>query len=79
MSFKLGLWQYSIFNSLLLLCNELHKHDGTCSVHSFSCRIAIPEIEQQLALADKEVGQMGICSVGAGGPCNVDSNWDRTH
>ncbi|MBV9175808.1 MAG: hypothetical protein JO327_14285 [Nitrososphaeraceae archaeon] len=41
--------------------------------------IAIPEIEQQLALADKEVGQMGICIVGAGGPCNGDSNWDRTH
>jgi hypothetical protein len=41
--------------------------------------IAIPEIEQQLALADKEVRQMGICMVGAGGPCNGDSNWDRTH
>jgi hypothetical protein len=42
--------------------------------------IAIPEIEQQqLALADKEVRQMGICMVGAGGPCNWDSNWDRTH
>ena len=41
--------------------------------------IAIPEIEQQLALADKEEGQMGICIVGAGGPCNGDSNWDRTH
>jgi len=40
--------------------------------------IAIPEIEQQLAL-DKEVRQMGICMVGAGGPCNGDSNWDRTH
>jgi hypothetical protein len=41
--------------------------------------IAIPEIEQQLALADKEVRQMGICMVGADGPCNGDSNWDRTH
>lgn len=41
--------------------------------------IAIPEIEQQLALADKEVGQMGICIVGAGSPCNGDSNSDPTH
>lgn len=40
--------------------------------------IAIPEIEQQLALADKEVQQMGICVVGAGGPCNGDTNWDHT-
>ena len=23
--------------------------------------------------------QMGICVVGAGGPCNADSNWDGTH
>jgi hypothetical protein len=23
--------------------------------------------------------QMGICVVGAGGPCNGDSNWDGTH
>ena len=41
--------------------------------------IAIPEIEQQLALADKEVQQMGICVIGAGGPCNEDTNWDHTH
>jgi hypothetical protein len=41
--------------------------------------IAIPEIEQQLALADKDVQQMGICVVGAGGPCNGDTNWDPTH
>ena len=41
--------------------------------------IAIPEIEQQLALADKEVQQMGICVVGAGGPCNGDTNWDHTY
>ena len=27
--------------------------------------IAIPEIEQQLALADKEVVQMGVCIVGS--------------
>jgi hypothetical protein len=40
--------------------------------------MAIPEIEQQLALADKEVQQMGICVVGAGGPCNGDTNWDHT-
>jgi len=32
--------------------------------------IAIPEIEQQLALADKEVRQMGICMVGVANPCN---------
>jgi hypothetical protein len=25
------------------------------------------------------VKQMGICVVGAGGPCNADSNWDGTH
>jgi hypothetical protein len=25
------------------------------------------------------VTQMGICLVGAGGPCNGDSNWDGTH
>ena len=41
--------------------------------------IAIPEIEQQLALADKEVQQMGICVVGAGGPCNGDTNLEHTH
>jgi hypothetical protein len=41
--------------------------------------IAIPEIEQQLALADKDVQQTGICVVGAGGPCNGDTNWDHTH
>jgi hypothetical protein len=41
--------------------------------------IAISEIEQQLALADKDVQQMGICVVGAGGPCNGDTNWDHTH
>lgn len=41
--------------------------------------IAIPEIEQQLALPDKELGQSGICIVGVGGPCNGDSNWHLTH
>jgi hypothetical protein len=25
------------------------------------------------------VTQMGICLVGAGGPCNGDRNWDGTH
>jgi hypothetical protein len=25
------------------------------------------------------VREMGICVVGAGGPCNGDSNWDSTH
>jgi hypothetical protein len=42
--------------------------------------IMIPEIEQQIALADKELQQqMGICVVGAGGPCNDDNNYGHTH
>jgi hypothetical protein len=28
---------------------------------------------------DNTAKQMGICVVGAGGPCNGDSNWDGTH
>jgi hypothetical protein len=28
---------------------------------------------------ETNVKQMGICVVGAGGPCNGDSNWDGTH
>ncbi len=28
---------------------------------------------------ETNVKQMGICLVGAGGPCNGDSNWDGTH
>jgi hypothetical protein len=28
---------------------------------------------------DSTAKEMGICLVGAGGPCNADSNWDGRH
>ena len=30
-------------------------------------------------ISESHVTQMGICVVGAGGPCNADSNWDGIH
>jgi hypothetical protein len=30
-------------------------------------------------ISESHVTQMGICVVGAGGPCDADSNWDGTH
>jgi hypothetical protein len=63
----------------MLMRNAQAASDGSSNTMTSGGQIRDNNNSKDQNQKDNTVKQIGICLVGAGGPCNGDSTWDGTH